>query len=526
MNEPNDERLMQLLLAAHDAGDETACHRNFEELYRRHNGAAYNLALHVTGSAELAEEVLQSAMIRVWKYLRGYNPAKGTVRSWLLRIVARTSLTVAAERKRRVSEASGGLALVEAAAEPFERPEQTAARMEMLATLRGVLERLPALERRMLALYYGGGLSQEEIASQLAMPKRTVSHRIQRALEQLRAELVGMGLATSLPLVGAEGLGEAFTVGGAPPVTAGQEIVAQALRTPIEPAGAALEASRRVAGAAGWSGSAWAGAVLASVCVAVAGTVYMYEQGSGSAIATTSVAQDKGAQAEPASAKSGEVGETAPAAHTALGPSPEFAGLPARWNFEKEQGQGLRVVAGAWNWMVDPLRKTGCMVPTGAEGVVVEPQVALPQGPVRIRMRYRMAKAGALKFACYLMDDKASFVAHQVWRNPVEMGSLSTADLMQLRTMEYYVFERYVVSFDDGTPWCVRVYEQPYASGRFAFILMNTAVFEIDVCTVEPEDLPVQMRDMAKLITELSQGPVQVRADGMQMPPGAKTPVQ
>ena len=57
-------------------------------------------------------------------------------------------------------------------------PEEDAERGELLGALRSMVARLSQGDRELVALYFAGGLSQEEIARELDMPQRTVSFRI------------------------------------------------------------------------------------------------------------------------------------------------------------------------------------------------------------------------------------------------------------------------------------------------------------------------------------------------------------
>ncbi len=59
----------------------------FEVLYDRHGGAAYSLAYRIVGDRAAAEEVTQEAFISVWRSGARFDPARGSVRSWLLSIV-------------------------------------------------------------------------------------------------------------------------------------------------------------------------------------------------------------------------------------------------------------------------------------------------------------------------------------------------------------------------------------------------------------------------------------------------------
>src|SRR5262245_49284792 len=55
----------------------------FTELYRRYSPAGFGLALRILGERSIAEEVLQEVFLSLWRRAVAYDPARGSVRSWL-----------------------------------------------------------------------------------------------------------------------------------------------------------------------------------------------------------------------------------------------------------------------------------------------------------------------------------------------------------------------------------------------------------------------------------------------------------
>src|SRR5918992_5775015 len=74
-----DEEVMHLV----QGGDPRA----FELLYDRHGGAAYSLAYRIVGKQATAEDVVQEALISIWRSRRRYDQTRGSVRNWILGIV-------------------------------------------------------------------------------------------------------------------------------------------------------------------------------------------------------------------------------------------------------------------------------------------------------------------------------------------------------------------------------------------------------------------------------------------------------
>jgi RNA polymerase sigma-70 factor, ECF subfamily len=175
-----DEELMQLV----SSGDVPA----FEAIFDRHGDAAFSLAYRMCGASAMAEDVVQEAFLSVWRGGASYNPARGSVRSWVLGVVHNRAVDAfrrgVAKEGRDVSDDGHA----ERATAP-ERTEVEAARREDARELRGALDRLPSEQRRVIELSYFGGFTHSEIAEMLELPAGTVKGRMRLGLEKLREAL-------------------------------------------------------------------------------------------------------------------------------------------------------------------------------------------------------------------------------------------------------------------------------------------------------------------------------------------------
>jgi RNA polymerase sigma-70 factor, ECF subfamily len=177
-----DEELVGLVAS----GDQRA----FEVLYDRHGAAAYSLAYRIVGDAGRAEDVTQEAFVSVWRSESGYDPSRGSVRSWLLGISRNRAIDVlrrssAARAPRLDLGADERLAEVPGP----DRTEVEVARREEARTLRGALAQLPEEQSQVIELAYFGGFTQSEIASMLDTPLGTVKGRMRLGLEKARTLL-------------------------------------------------------------------------------------------------------------------------------------------------------------------------------------------------------------------------------------------------------------------------------------------------------------------------------------------------
>lgn len=77
------------------AGDRNA----FAALFRRRQGDVYRFALHMTGSAAMAEDVTQDVFVAVMTDAGRFDPGRGSVTAWLCG-VARNHARRRLERER------------------------------------------------------------------------------------------------------------------------------------------------------------------------------------------------------------------------------------------------------------------------------------------------------------------------------------------------------------------------------------------------------------------------------------------
>lgn len=174
---------------------ETGDERALGDLYDRHGGSAYSLALAIVGERADAEEVVADAFAQAWRTAAQFDPARGSVTAWLATITRTRALDLARARGRRARvlqraalESGDGLASPVAGA--AQRPDRMAERREVGALIARSLAELPEPQRRVIELAYFGGLTQTEIAAELREPLGTVKTRIRSGLEKLRGALM------------------------------------------------------------------------------------------------------------------------------------------------------------------------------------------------------------------------------------------------------------------------------------------------------------------------------------------------
>ncbi len=167
------------LVRAIAGGDEEA----FVCLYNQYKSTLFGLLLRILHSSAEAEDVLQEVFLRVWQRAPDFDETRGQVFAWLVMMTrsrAIDRLRALNARDRTATKAFHEMPLVVSDA------ADNAIGAERREILLRALEAIPEGQRRALLLAYFEGLSQSEIAEQLAEPLGTVKTRTRSGLKRLR----------------------------------------------------------------------------------------------------------------------------------------------------------------------------------------------------------------------------------------------------------------------------------------------------------------------------------------------------
>lgn len=147
----------------------------------------------ICGTTADAEDIVQEAMVRAHARLATYR-GDGSVRAWLLRIVANEAKNHVRGRVRRLRRDDRS-ARLELRATPG--PDTEVVERAELRALATALAGLRRDDRAVLACRHVAELSEAETAVALGLPIGTVKSRTSRALDRLRDAMVAHELEVS-----------------------------------------------------------------------------------------------------------------------------------------------------------------------------------------------------------------------------------------------------------------------------------------------------------------------------------------
>ncbi|MFG3338255.1 RNA polymerase sigma factor SigM [Glycomyces sp. NPDC048151] len=169
------------LLRRHVGGEREA----FGELFRRHRGRLWAVAVRTLGDPEDAAEAVQDAMIKAYQGAAGFRGGSA-VTTWLHRIVVNACLDrIRASGRRPTVPLADDDALSLPMSDAAADPQQAALRL----SVHRALGELPFDQRAVLVYVDMLGYPVEEVAAILKVRPGTVKSRASRARKRLAARL-------------------------------------------------------------------------------------------------------------------------------------------------------------------------------------------------------------------------------------------------------------------------------------------------------------------------------------------------
>jgi len=185
-----DQRLVDLVRRFR-AGEDSA----FDELAPLAGRMAYHLALRSIADANVAEEIAQEALVRLYKHV-GEIAGEGAFKTWFYRIVLNL---VHDHYRRSVRHDSATTTLEEIRTierKSRDEPLSNLERESLRSALTEALDSLDEKHREAFLMKEVEGLSHAEIAKTLDVPEGTVWSRLSYARRKLQEKLKRMGFSS------------------------------------------------------------------------------------------------------------------------------------------------------------------------------------------------------------------------------------------------------------------------------------------------------------------------------------------
>ncbi|HEY3637825.1 MAG TPA: sigma-70 family RNA polymerase sigma factor [Rhizomicrobium sp.] len=128
-----------------------------------------------------AEELVQEAMLSVWRKADYFDPARASVSTWIFTIARNLRIDIARRERdpHRLAEAFEPI--------PEPMPDECVTTFEREARIRTAIGILPSEQANIIRLHFFEDRSHAEIAGMLDLPLGTVKSRVRLAMGKIRA---------------------------------------------------------------------------------------------------------------------------------------------------------------------------------------------------------------------------------------------------------------------------------------------------------------------------------------------------
>ena len=165
------------IIRAAQRGDPDA----FDAIVHHYQKVVMSVAYYITGSRDDAEDLCQEAFLRFYKYMRSFLPHRGSLKSYLYRMVANLSYAHLSKQKGRAQLESSLEVLP-----PELLSEGPPVHIESAEIVTGLLEHLTVRERSIFVMHEVGEMEYPEIASALKISPVTARRFYSLARQKLK----------------------------------------------------------------------------------------------------------------------------------------------------------------------------------------------------------------------------------------------------------------------------------------------------------------------------------------------------
>lgn len=150
----------------------------------KYGDTLFGVLTRMVGSKELAEDLLQEALVKVWKNTQSYDASRGRLFTWLLGITRNTAIDYLRVQKNQFQRQSVSL----------DNPVYSTGIQSLTAEgtpaidagLIDTINKLDEKYRQVIDLLYLQGYTQQEATDLLGIPLGTVKTRALAAVRELR----------------------------------------------------------------------------------------------------------------------------------------------------------------------------------------------------------------------------------------------------------------------------------------------------------------------------------------------------
>lgn len=153
-----------------------------EALYDMYSASLLGIIQRVITDKEIAEDVLQEGLVKIWNSIQQYDPSKGRLFTWMVNVVRNLSIDKVRSKDYRNHSKNQDL---ENHVNSIDIQRNSEFKPDLMG-VKDLLQKLKPEQKIIVEMIYFQGYTHLEVAEELAMPLGTVKTRLRMGIIELR----------------------------------------------------------------------------------------------------------------------------------------------------------------------------------------------------------------------------------------------------------------------------------------------------------------------------------------------------
>lgn len=153
-----------------------------EALYSMYSAALLGIISRIINDTEIAEDVLQETLVKIWNSISQYNATKGRLFTWMVNVARNMAIDKVRSKDYRNHSKNQDL---EIHVNTYDQQNNTVYKPEHLG-VKDLVSKLKPDQQKIVDLIYFKGFTHVEVADELEIPLGTVKTRLRMGIIELR----------------------------------------------------------------------------------------------------------------------------------------------------------------------------------------------------------------------------------------------------------------------------------------------------------------------------------------------------
>lgn len=153
-----------------------------EALYSMYSASLLGIISRIINDTEIAEDVLQETLVKIWNSISQYNATKGRLFTWMVNVARNMAIDKVRSKDYRNHSKNQDL---EIHVNTYDQQNNTVYKPEHLG-VKDLVTKLKPDQQKIVDLIYFKGYTHVEVADELEIPLGTVKTRLRMGIIELR----------------------------------------------------------------------------------------------------------------------------------------------------------------------------------------------------------------------------------------------------------------------------------------------------------------------------------------------------